>query len=200
MRPQPLFRAVPAVILLLAFTFVACQQEAAESDETPPTLSLRLIKTNGTQRVNPGQTAMLAHKDLNASGPEGVTVIARDTEGVKRLNVTWSGRGTCHTKGGSTPVTAPDPLSFSFKPVSSVATGDQVFKDSTSVFLGGQMREAAREAEPRGVSCGTHQYVNMDSPQEFFSYLATGTRITVVAEAENCCGGVTDGEFTIEMA
>jgi|GEM_PF-3539030 len=182
------------VILLLAlcalFVLTGCQKKAPTSDPTPPKLHLSHWEKNqsggqGAQKtINPGGQTEVPSDWLGGSNKADIRVVGDDTEGVTKLEVSGSATGQCKAADGSSIFTAPDPLSASFpKQTETVAQGN--VKDFLAIHIDAFM------AKP---SCGFHQYANMPKSLEFF--MSNGTW-TISAHTENCCGGKTDGTFTV---
>lgn len=191
------FTSLQAVLTGLAVVLVGCGKESApKSDSTPPKLTLSVVKANGTQAtIAPGETTAIKSADVTSPQGKNVRVTARDPEGVKRVDVTWSGTGPCHTQGTSQPKPSPSPLTFSFKPLSSVAPSGQVFTDLEDV----QLEDQLAKADEPGISCGFHAY-GAGGSEEYFWLLGGGLgTITVKAHAENCCKGGVDGTFTLKV-
>ncbi|HEX6716751.1 MAG TPA: hypothetical protein VF088_06545 [Pyrinomonadaceae bacterium] len=183
------------VTLLLAlcalFVLTGCQKKAPTSDSTPPKLHLSHWEKNqsggqGAQKtIYPGGQTEVQHDWIGGSNKADITVFGDDTEGVTKLEVSGSGMGHCQAGEGSNAFFAPDPLPVSFpKQTETVKQG--YVKDFLAIHLDALM------ANP---SCGFHQY-GTDKPLEYF--MTTGTW-TISAHAENCCGGKTDGTFTIAV-
>lgn len=182
------------VAVCAALVAAGCgEEEAADSDDTPPESTLVTRNAKGVQAtVEPGGTGETTRADmLSADGD--VRIIARDPEGVKRLAVTANGMGSCHTLG-SQPATAPNWLPFKLKPAAVESDAGTVFKEYTIVRLTSQIKAADAD----GISCGVKQYQGMPEPAEFFWTLGPAA-ITVVAKAENCCAGTASDTFTVEV-
>jgi ribulose bisphosphate carboxylase small subunit len=184
-----------ALTLAVALGLAGCDTSTSSpsSDSTPPTLSFSWLHVDDTQStVNPGDTATVTPAEVTKPN-QYIRVNADDNEGVKRVSVTWSGSGRCHTNSTGSGLDSPEVLTFHFDPVSKEAAAGSVLTEGARAELTQQLIHANAD----GVSCGVHHYGTKPT-QEFFWSMGTGT-ITVQAHAENCCGGGTDGTFTIKV-
>lgn len=185
--------AIAGLVLLGAMSLTGCRKPAPTSDATPPTLSFSWIRNDGTQgTIQPGGTATLSTTEAYSSS-ESIRASADDDEGVKKVSVTWSGTGECSTKG-SQPFTAPDPLSFDLPPLAEEAEPGDVLIGGVSVSL----RDELKQVSLNGVSCGIHSYQGPPPNQEYF-FNGGPSMLTIDVSAENCCGGVTEGTFTVSV-
>lgn len=178
----------------LAFC-IGCVAGAPTTDPTPPTVEIRKWEMTPTGMqgaqtwIQPGGTATVPPNWLSQGGATNkadITVFAKDTEGVRHIEVVGSGKGRCSTLPNASGqfFTSSGPLTATFPKQSKTASPGTV-----ETFMALHLDDLLRDA-----SCGRHRFASMPSSQEFF--LDSGTW-TITAKAENCCGGQTSGTFTI---
>jgi hypothetical protein len=185
MRQVTLLLALCAFFVLLT----GCQKKAPTSDSTPPKLHLSHWEKNqsggqGAQKtIYPGGQTEVQSDWIGGSNKADIRVVGDDNEGVTKLEVSGSATAKCQALDGSTVYTAPSPLPVSFpKQTETVKQG--YVKDFLAIHLDAFMTKP---------SCGFHQY---GTPKSLEYFMTSGTW-TISAHTENCCGGKTDGTFTI---
>jgi hypothetical protein len=186
--------ATVLVVVGAFFILAGCEKAAAKEDTTPPKLDITFNEQTpqggkGAQvTVQPGGQITVARNWLGTAGgfdKADMDVNARDDEGVRHLEVSGSARGTCSTMGDSGQVTEVRGLSASFPMQTNTASSGAV-KYPMYIQLSKDLLTDR--------SCGVRQVG--DHREEFFFWIG---QWTITARAENCCGGQTTSQFTINV-
>lgn len=178
---------VALVGVLMLLTAASCPRSAASSDKTPPTMVIAKWErtaqgTQGAQTtVHPGGRFSLPRGWLSPSGAD-IRVIADDTEGVKRLEVTGSapknaGPGTICTASGA----------------------DRLYYANLTADIGTGVESANPGQVMPSITIRLNKAIANAPCRHHYGpgYLFYTGLWTITAKADNCCGGQSTATFEI---